>query len=102
MWTARRLFYSKERAAFGEIKHKLSERARLVASESRRGGVSAERRKCDGNFRWRLSAESRYAEIRMPQGQRVAWRGARGWAMTEIKLGAHSALLAASKQLAAS
>jgi hypothetical protein len=61
-----------------------------------RSGVSAERRKCDRNLRWRLSAESRYAENRMPQGQlvapksdegrRVAWLGARCWAMTEIGL----------------
>ena len=36
----------------------------------RRGVAWAERRKCGGNFRWRLSAESRYAETdlaRTPQ-----------------------------------
>jgi hypothetical protein len=46
----------------GKLKHNLSGRARLVAPASRRGGVSAERRKPWREFKWRLFAESRYAE----------------------------------------
>jgi hypothetical protein len=40
---------------------------------------------CKSGVALRLPPQSKI--IRMPQGQRVAWRGARGWAMTEIKLG---------------
>jgi hypothetical protein len=45
-------------------------------------------------------ANAKRLGVRQPSG--ALERSARGWAMTEIKLGAHSALLAASKQLAAS
>jgi hypothetical protein len=63
-------------------------------------------------FRWRLSAESRYAEIRMPPGQLVAPKSDEGGRVAPARrtmlgddgnqIGTHSALLAASKQLAAS
>jgi len=49
-----------------------------------RSGVSAERRNCARNFRWRLSTESRYAEIGWPcLGGRLQRPGQRWFGLDE-------------------